>query len=101
MTPEEAVAELVAGVYIDPEQSTVVQDIINACVATAKADAKKQETLRSAALLKSRRDAIRAPGLISPDANAVQEGLLKCYNEILRTGGLEVDDGRSQTNGHG
>lgn len=86
MTPEEAVNQ-----FLKADMRTVTKGGLRMLFESVASTAHDKETRRCAAMLKSRYDALRAPGLISPSANAASEELERSRKELLRTGGLEVE----------
>lgn len=78
--------------------SGFVRGLIDACVATAKAEAKKTETLRCAGSI---REAAESDEIKECGGSETIDILHCLHDDILRTGGLKVDNGSSQTGNHG
>lgn len=94
MTPEEAVNKLFNKGLI-PEGKfpdgglgrPAARNIIDACVATARTEATVDETRRCAARCEALRKC--CDGTVAPNTAAACK---KCRDDILRTGGLEVEE---------
>lgn len=85
MTPQEAVDEMVAHVYIDPEESPAVLGIIEAVEATAKADETRRCVAETKELAESNKVALC-------DSTGDVRYLLHVHaTHLLTTGGLEVE----------